>query len=103
MFNISGLNAQEKNIINDVHQLLLETKQNNSIPTREKSKIYVCLAYEMFLIDLEEEGFRILELVDQDYFEKYLQEDMSSDSQYYSLVMYFLEKLIEIGYVKIKV
>jgi hypothetical protein len=97
-----GLTDIQRSIVNEVETFLIDS-QAYPLTANETAKIYVCLAYEMFNVDLEERGFELLRRIDSAYFSNGFREELKTDSQFAYLVSQIIGKLEEIGLVKITV
>jgi hypothetical protein len=71
------------------------------VPEPDRSKALVCLAYEYFILDMEEKAFAILDKADPNYFSEGMKKDLQ-DPQMNQIFMTIVAKLIESGYVKVK-
>lgn len=99
---IDGLTDIQRSIVNEVESFLEDSKAYPLTPN-EIAKIHVCLAYEMFNVDLEERGFELLKRVDASYFAVGFREELKQDPQFAYLVRQIIGKLEEIGLVKLTV
>lgn len=102
-----GFTDKEVDIINQVNQMLEFISQSSvsahPLDYRSENKMYVCLAYEMFLLNLEERAFEILSMADPEYFKEPLGEDMVNDERFKTVVLTIMNKLVEIGVVKVSI
>lgn len=96
----SGLSDEEKQIVSEIMTTIAEIKDDDTLPENVKNKIYVCCAYEYFIMDWEEEGMRILKsITTPEYFSKTLGEQMRQDESYAFIIKKIAQKLIECGHV----
>lgn len=99
MDSVDGLSPEQKSMIEQVDKAMLDAERSK-LPDRRLHQIYVCLAFEMFEMDLEERGFGIISKIDKSYFQNYFQADINEDEQFRYIVGRIMSKLIEIGLVK---
>jgi len=84
-----------------IYEKMLDDLKTMSLD--EKNLGYFGLAYEYFLLDLEEEGTRLLEKMDKDFFDEPLTKAIKKDPKIMEITQIMLTKLMEIGYIKITV
>lgn len=69
------------------------------LPEPDKSRCLLCLAYEYFMMDMEEEAYKLLLFADSNYFKDQLKIDMKTVPNMDKVVMRIARKLILIGVV----
>jgi hypothetical protein len=72
-----------------------------TLPNPDKSRCLLCLAYEYFIQDMEEDAFNLLSQADPEYFKDQLAKDMKEIENMETIVTSVLQKLIEAGYIKV--
>lgn len=97
---IDGLTEEQALVIKEVEKQL---PMIATLPEPERSRCYMCLSYEYFILDMEEKGFALIEKADPNYFGKQLSEDMKNIKDIDTIVFSILESLMKGGYVKLKV
>lgn len=70
------------------------------LPEPDKSKSLLCLAFEYFNLDMEEEGFDLIGKTDPGYYKNQLPKDMEKDKDINRIVMTIISKLITAGYIR---
>lgn len=95
-----GLTQEEQQMVSEIKSLLPTVRL---LPDPDRSRSLLCLAYEYFLMDMEEEAYKLLEEADQNYFGEQLGKDMKDITGMTEIVMRILNKLMDIGIVKIKI
>ena len=73
-----------------------------TLPNPDKSRALLGLAYEYFIMDMEEEAYKLLAMADPAYFGEQLRKDMEEIPNMEEVVMRILDKLMEIGVVRVK-
>ena len=96
---MSGLSDIQKQVIKAVE---FQLSMIRTLPDPDRSKCLMCLAYEFFVLDMEEKGYILLEEADPEYFKDQLRKDMDEDENVTTVVMTILDKLMEIGVVVVK-
>ena len=94
-----GLTLEEQQMIGEINKALPIAM---SLPNPDKSRCLLGLAYEYFLMNMEEEAYKLLEQADPDYFGEQLGKDMKEIPNMEEVVMRILDKLMEIGVVVVK-
>jgi hypothetical protein len=94
-----GLTKEERWM---VEQIKAQLPLIEKIPNPDKSRCLLGLAYEYFLMDMEEEAYKLLEKADPAYFSEQLGKDMEEMSEMTEIVMRILDKLMDIGVVVVK-
>jgi hypothetical protein len=92
-----GLSDKQKFIDGEIQELLPEVLK---IPEPDRSRSLVCLAYEYFMVDMEEDAFSILRNVDPSYYKNEMHSDMK-DGEMKHIFMSIMSKLVDTGYIKI--
>jgi len=94
-----GLTEEQQAIykIVESHMVFVAT-----MPEPDKSRCLLSLAYEYFILDMEEEAFKLLEQADSGYFQEQLESDVDSIDNMKEIVTTIMSKLIEIGYIRVK-
>jgi len=96
---MDGLSKEQKYIVDQIEGMMVTV---NDLPEPDKSRCLFSLAYEYYMVDMEEEANKLMMLADVEYFSKQLGEDMDNIDGMKEIVMGVMDKLIEIGIVKIK-
>jgi len=95
---VDGLTDLQKQVDQAVKQQLPFV---NTLPNPDKSRCLLCLAYEYFILDMEEEGLKLLEGADPEYFKDQLAKDMKEIDNMEIIVLSVTSRLIEAGYIKV--
>jgi len=83
------------------YEKMLDTVEKMSLDAKDLG--YFGIAYEYFLLDMEEEGVRIMEKISVGFFDKPLAAAMKKDKAVVEIAQVMISKLIEIGFIKIEV
>jgi hypothetical protein len=92
-----GLTEDQKFIIKQVEGMVPVCV---ALPEPDKSRTMMCLAYEYFVLDMEEEAFKLLKQADPLYFGEQLAQDIDDIEGIKQVVDTIAIKLVEIGIVK---
>jgi len=95
---MDGLTEIQQKMVQAVETLLPDIRQ---LPDPKRSQSLLCMAYEYLILDMEERAYPLLEEADPNYFGEQLGKDMADDPRMMELVMRVMDKLIDIGFVKI--
>jgi hypothetical protein len=95
---MDGLTENQKEIIKAVEEMLPSIRK---LPDPMRSQSLLCMAYEYFIADMEERAYPLLEEADPNYFSEQLGKDMADDSRMLEIVMRIMDKLVDIGIVKV--
>jgi predicted transcriptional regulator len=71
------------------------------MPNPNKSRCLLGLAYEYFIMDMEEEAYKLLLMADPEYFKDQLAEDMKEMPNMKEVVLTIMHKLVELGLIKV--
>lgn len=93
---MDGLTELQKQVISAVQ---MQLRLVVTLPQPDKSRCLLCLAYEYFVLDMEEDAFKLLEMADPEYFKDQLAKDMKEIKDMSTIVMTVMQKLVEGGYV----
>jgi hypothetical protein len=96
---MDGLSDLQKQVVQAIKSQLPMVR---ALPNPDKSKCLMCLAYEYFMLDMEEEAYKLLSEADPEYFKDQLAKDMDEDSDVALVVSRIIDKLIDIGVVRVK-
>lgn len=91
-----GLDTVQKTIIDEINKQLPSVLK---MPNPDKSRCLVSLAYEYFNLDMEEEGFKLIEQCDPQYFKGQMAEDMKNIRDFDQIVVAIMAKLLHLGYI----
>lgn len=93
-----GLTPEQQNIVDEIQRTLLTVRL---LPDPDRSRCLLCLAYEYFVMDMEEEAYKLLKEADKNYFGDQLRKDTDEIPGMSEILVTILNKLTEIGLVKI--
>jgi hypothetical protein len=97
---MDGLTDLQKQVIKAVE---FQLPMIRTLPDPDRSKCLMCLAYEYFILDMEERAYPLLEEADPNYFGEQLGKDMAADENIMTIVLTIMDKLVDIGMVKVSV
>ena len=98
--NKDGLDKDQSWVI---EQVGIELPKALVLSEPDRSRCLLCLAYEYFNVDMEEEAFKILSQSDPDYFKNgQLGKDMKEIKDMDKIVFAIMGKLLSAGYIKIE-
>lgn len=93
------MNQEEKKKI--VREVQKQVPLALRMPEPDKSRVLTCLAYEYFLLDLEEEAWKLIRQADPEYYKTEVHKDMENDASMEKIFMTIAAKLIESGYLSL--
>lgn len=96
---MDGLTKEQESIDQAIQDQLSVVLQ---LSEPDRSKCLTCLAYEYFLLDMEERAFGVLKQADPEYFNTHMIKDLK-DPQMNEIFMTIVSKLIRSGYIKVHV
>jgi len=99
MNKLVGLSENQKKIITAVE---FQLPMVRTLPDPDRSRCLMCLAYEYFVLDMEELAYPLLEEADAEYFKYQLGKDMEADENITTIVLRIMDKLVDVGAVIIK-
>jgi len=94
-----GLTDEQKWIIEEIKEHLPFILEH--VPNPDKSRALLGMAYEYFLMDMEDEAYALLLKADPEYFKDQLKEDMVMIPNMRQIVFRIMGKLVELGLVKV--
>jgi len=94
--NTDGLDINQKTVIDEINQQLPTVLK---MPNPDKSRCLVSLAYEYFNLDMEEDGFKLINQCDPRYFKTHIAEDMKNIKGFDTIVIAIMAKLMYLGYI----
>lgn len=68
------------------------------LPNPYRSQCLLCLAYEYFILDMEEEAYKLLMKADPEYFKDQLAKDIKEIPNMDIIVKRVAKKLVELGF-----
>jgi hypothetical protein len=89
-----GLTEKQKQIVEEIKAQL---PMVYNLPNPSKSRCLLSLAYEYFLLDMEEEAFKLLKQADPNYFGEQLGKDLEEIPQMTTIILCISSKLMELG------
>lgn len=73
-----GLNEKMKKHLRAIELALNSIIKSKKIPPLKKDLGYLCLTYEYFMIDMEDEGWELLRKISSDYWDNQLKKDINN-------------------------
>ena len=92
------MNDEQKKIAREVQK---QVPVAMTMPEPNKSRVLTCLAYEYFLLNMEEEAWKLIRQADPEYYKEGIHKDMAADASMEKIFMTIAAKLIESGYLSI--
>jgi hypothetical protein len=93
---MNNLSSDQKNIKSLVEAQLPTIR---TLPDPDRSRCLLCMAYEYFVLDMEEYACSLLQEADPEYFGEQLGKDMKDIEEMSELVLRITDKLVDIGFV----
>lgn len=93
-----GISAKDQLVVDEIKKQLPFVL---TLPNPDKSRCLLSLAYEYIIMDMEEEGMKLLRQADPEYFKEQLSKDMKDIPNMEIIVLSISSKLIELGIVKV--
>lgn len=94
-----GISKEDQEMVDQIKAALSLVM---NLPDPDKSRCLLSLAYEYFLMEMEEEAYKLLMHADPNYFSAQLKEDMKTIPNMDQIVTRIAGKLIELGVITIK-